>query len=86
MRITTLNTASQMLEETQIQGDTLFVKLDLYRRVGDAWMADYGKFVMVPLDNFAALVADRVAILEAAGVVDEKPAAKPKAKRQPVRT
>ena len=80
MRFRVLNAASSRMEEAQVDSGNLFLKIDVYRPAGEGYLSDYTRALIVPLDELVGLVAERVAILEAAGGEDEAP----KRKRKPV--
>jgi hypothetical protein len=74
MRLTTLNPATQQLEEVSAPASELFFKVGVHEPYGSA-LVNTSRFLLVSLDSLCELVAERIAVLEAA----DKPT-KPKRK------
>jgi hypothetical protein len=74
------------LEEASSAGNELFVQVSVFRKVGDAAYAPIDlRDELVPLDSLVGLVADRLAVLDAAAAAElREEKAKAKAKREKV--
>jgi hypothetical protein len=87
VRLRVLNRARQVLEDVTVPAATLFVRFEVFQQVGvDGAFLPTPDVVTAPLDSLVALVADRLAVLEAAEVEDEPAKPKPTPRKTVVKT